>query len=197
MQGENIRPSAVPAYHLYVNLYTSAGGASSKIFADRGLQSKTLGDAAGKKGGGWRGQQAAPWGGLSHTVWAAGPHVSRCPGLVQRSRVRRTQHRSGLAMCGADGPHPAPARSREGLRASGRHLAPITGPRRAPPVPGCGAAAEHGQCGMEMSRLRSHEKLPPPAFRQDRGRGNSHARRVSTRSCSRFNELCFNERDPG
>lgn len=94
-------------------------------------------------------------------------------------------------------PPPHTAHSREGLRASGRHLAPITGPRRALPVPGCGAAAECGQCGMERSRLRSHEKLPPPAFRQDRGRGNGHARWTSARSCSRFNELCFNKRDWG
>lgn len=94
-------------------------------------------------------------------------------------------------------PPPHAARLGEGLHASGRHLAPIMGPGQAPPVPGCGATAEHGQCGMERNRLRSHEKLPSPAVQQDRGRGNGRARRTSARSCSRFNELWFNEWDRG
>lgn len=136
-------------------------------------------------------------GGPSRAARPAWSYVSRCGGLVRQSRVRGTQHRSGPAAHGADGPHPAPACSREGLRASGQHLAPITGPGWALTVPGCGAAAQRGQCGMERSRLRSHEKLPPPAFRQDRGRGNSRARRASAHACSRFNELSFNERDRG
>lgn len=55
--------------------------------------------------------------------------------------------------------------------------------------PGCGAAAERGQRGMGRERARSHEKLPPPSFRQDRGRGNSRTRRASARPRSRFKEL--------
>lgn len=64
------------------------------------------------------------------------------------------------------------------------------------PAPGsrsCGAAAERGQCGMERSRLRSHEKLPPPAFGQGRGRGNGRAHRASTRVLM----SCANERGRG
>lgn len=190
--------------HLYVHItYTSVdicllGGHPQNYLLTRVCKPpKPLGDAAGKKGGSSWGQKAATWGGLSRAVWAAWPHVSLCPSLVWQSDSYRTQYRSGPAACGAGGPHPAPACCARGAAriwpAPGLHY----GPRRAPPVPGCGAAAERGQCGMERSRLRSHEKLPSSAFWQDWGRGNGRARRASARSCSRFNELCFNERDRG
>lgn len=56
-------------------------------------------------------------------------------------------------------------------------------------TPGCGAVAERGQRGTGRDRARSHEKLPPTAFRQGRGRGNSRTRRASARPRSRFKEL--------
>lgn len=115
---------------------------------------------------------------LSVPVWS-GRAASAGRGIIPTGRI----------------PPPHAARSGEGLHASGRHLAPITGPRQAPAARGCGAAAERGQCGLERSRLRSHEKLPPPAFLQRWGRGNGRVCRASARSCARSNELWFNERD--
>lgn len=63
---------------LYMHIiYTSInihllGGASSKILTD-GCATKTLGDAAGKKGGGSWEQKVATWGGTSHAMWACEP----------------------------------------------------------------------------------------------------------------------------